>query len=231
MAGCNYYAISALPTLPDLGAPPPISPADLREHVKAHVSLRRPVDVLLVSDDLLQREALLAGEIEEVEPAVLSREQALGAEALPAELAPEEEPARRIPSDAVWAKYFRHAARVARDLGGRLLAGWVMYEVSLRNALVTARAKSLGLEPADYQVAPELGGSDEDFSAVVQEWAAAPNPLKGQQVLDRARWAWLVDHEAWFSFSDDEVGAYAAKLLLLVRWHRLTQEADDEERT
>ncbi|MCJ7542993.1 MAG: hypothetical protein MUP47_00235, partial [Phycisphaerae bacterium] len=106
------------------------------------------------------------------------------------------------------------------------LAQWVGYEVALRNALAAARAQALGLEAADYLVATDLGQADGDLSAVVGEWAAAPNPLAGLRVLDAARWDWLAWHDAWFSFQDDELIAYAAKLVLLDRWQRLTAESN-----
>jgi hypothetical protein len=222
MATGNYYRVSALPTLGDLGTPPPLSPADLREHVADSRRPRALVDVLLLSDDLVQREAFLAGEIAEVAPAVLTPGQVRNEEPLPDSLAADEEPASlRVPADAVWGAYFRHAADTARRQGSTLLARWVSQEVSLRNALVVARARALGLDPAAYRVEPDLGPAAEEWAAVVSEWAQAPDPLAGLRVLDRARWAWLAEHEAWFTFDDDELAAYAARLLLLVRWQRV----------
>ena len=229
----NYYRISALPALGDLGAPPPMRPADLREHVRGAARPLALVDAILLGDDLLQREALLAGEIQEVSPAVLSPAQVRSAEPLPAFLATEE--TARIPCDTVWAAYFRHAAAVAARCASVFLANWTAHEVALRNALAAARAAALGLDPQDYLVTPEkekgpgpltaLGVLDPflfDFSDLIGEWASAPDPLAGLKVLDRARWAWLLEHDAWFSFGDEELAAYAAKLMLLVRWHRIT---------
>jgi len=37
-----------------------------------------------------------------------------------------------------------------------------------------------------------------------------------------ARWAWLADNDAWFSFRDDELAVYAARLMLLHQWKRIT---------
>jgi len=220
MGADNYYRISALPVLGDLGAPPPMRPADLRGHVHAAARPQALVDAILLGDDLLQREAFLAGEIQEVEPAVLSAAQVRNEEPLPEFLATEEP--SRIASDAVWAAYFRHASAIAERQASPFLADWVGHEVALRNALAAARAKALGLDPADYVVTPELGRSDDDFSDLVREWASAADPLAGLKVLDRARWAWLAENDAWFSFADEELAAYAAKLMLLVRWHRIT---------
>jgi len=61
---------------------------------------------------------------------------------------------------------------------------------------------------------------------VVNEWALAPDPLRAQRVLDEARWRWLSDHDGRFSFEADELAAYAAKLVLLDRWRRLTEEKE-----
>jgi hypothetical protein len=154
---------------------------------------------------------------------MLTRAQMRNEEPLPEYLAPEEEPAAsRVAADAVWAAYFRHAARVAADVGSPFLAAWISHEVSLRNALVAARAKALGLDPAGYLVAAELGGAEEDFAMLIGEWASAPDPLAGLRTLDRDRWHWLVEHDGWFTFGDDELAAYAAKLMLLARWQRLS---------
>ena len=186
--------------------------------------------VLLLGDDLLQRDALLAGEIEETQTAVLTPEQAADEMPLPSYLVPggdeeedEDEKAEvvRRAGDAIWLAWFRHAAEVARRHGSRFLQAWVGHEVAMRNALATARAKALGLDPADYLVATDLAEAGVDFSDLISEWAASPDPLAGQRVLDQARWSWLMEHEAWFSFGADEAAAYAAKLMLIDRWHRI----------
>jgi len=225
MAVGNYYLVTSLPTLGDLGAPPPIAPPDLVDHLQ-DAGARALVETVLLSDDLLQRDATLAGEAEEPEPAVLSADQCRDEQPLPAYLAGETEapPGRPGPaSDAIWARYFRHAEAVARRRGSPFLRAWVGCEVGLRNALADARARSLDLDPEPYLVAPDLADADADFSALVAEWTEAENPLEGLRVLDRARWRWLEEHDAHFSFADDELAAYAAKLMLLVRWHRLEQ--------
>ena len=233
MAVGNYYLITALPSLGDLGSMPPIAPADLVDHV-AGAGAREPVEMVLLSDDLLQRDAFLAGELEQPEPAVLTRVQVQDEEPMPPYLATEADEASgrdRPASDAVWEAYFRCAAEVARRRSSDFLAAWVGYEVALRNALAVARAKALDLDPDAYTVAADLADRDADFQTLLSEWADAENPLEGLRVLDRARWQWLAEHDAHFTFADDELAAYAAKLMLLMRWHRLEQaekEADKE---
>ncbi len=229
MAGDNYYLVSALPSLPDLGSVPPLSLAALREHVSHAATARTLVDAILLGDDLLQRDAALAGDVQNVEPVLLTPAQIRDDEPLPPYLAPaEDEETTRIASDAVWEAYFRHAGAVARQSGSRFLAAWVAHEVALRNALATARAKALDLDPDDYLVAREVGGADEDFTALLGEWTDAENPLEGIRILDTARWQWLAEHDAWFSFGDDELAAYAARIMLLVRWHRLSHARAEE---
>jgi hypothetical protein len=222
MVADNYYRISALPALGDLGSAPPISLAALREQTSDRPQARALVDALLVFDDLRQREAFLAGELRDVAPAVLTPAQVRNEDPLPEFLTAEETASRRVAADAVWAAYFHHAARVAQRQASEFLAGWASHEVGMRNALAAARAQALGLDPAAYLVAPELARYDADFSPLIREWAAAPDPMAGVRVLDRARWAWLREHDAWFSFGDEELAAYAAKLMLIVRWHRLS---------
>ncbi len=219
----NYYLLSALPGLVDLSSPPPLTCLDLLEQVSGRA--RALVETLFLSDDLLQRDALLADQIDKAEPAVLTVAQVRDQEPLPDYLSGGyDEAARRIAADAVWEAYFRHAADVARHLDSAFLAGWTAHEVAMRNAVAGARARALALEAGDYLVAVDLSAED-DLSAVTAEWAAAPNPFVGLRILDTARWRWIAEHDAWFSFGDNELGAYAARLMLLVRWQRLTEAA------
>lgn len=227
----RYYVISALPAAGELGSAPPIGFAELMEHVGERAPRGRLVGTVLLSDDLLQREAFLAGEVEEVEPAVLSVPQARGEAPLPEHLAPPaEQEALAIEADRVWEAYFRSAAAVAVREGSEFLARWVGFEVALRNALASERAKRLGLEPAMYLVAADLAGEEEeDFGPVLRDWAAAATPLAGLRVVIRARWEWLRQHEAWFSFSEDELLVYAVRLMLLAQWRRTGDEGDGKE--
>lgn len=225
MTGDTYYLLTSLPSLGDLGSTPPISLADLLDRVGMSDGNRALVETLFLSDDLLQRQAGLVREIEEVDPAVLTRGQARNEEPLPEYLsnASDDSSGGSLP-DALWEAYFRHALSMAESLRSEFLLAWVRYEVSLRNALAVARAKALNLDAQSYMVAPGMGGDEAGFAGVISEWSAAADPLAGLRVLDQARWRWLHENDDWFSFEDDEVAAYAAKLMLLHRWKRLTQE-------
>jgi hypothetical protein len=224
MPKTDYFLITSLPSLGDLGSPPPLSLADLRQFIRDNAGPQGPVDAVLLGDDLLQRQGFLAGEIKQVAPAVLSPAQCRDEEPLPEPLAGSEEPSSlAVAADAVWVAYYGHAADLAARRGSAFLAAWVGFDVALRNALAAERAKALGLEADAYLVAAHLAGTEADLDLTVSEWASAADPLSGLRVLDRARWAWLDEHEAWFSFSDEELLAYAARLMLLHRWHRLAE--------
>jgi hypothetical protein len=229
MISDRHFYITTLPALGELGSSPPIGLADLLEHVEENRPWRKQLEALLLLDDLLQREALLAGEIDEVEPAVLSLQQAQGEAPLPEALnvSAVDQP-KALESDLLWGRYFRYVHQLARSRGSRFLTQWVEFEVALRNALAVARARRLGLEAADYRVAADLAHSDEDLAPVLSEWEAAPTPLAGLRVVIRARWSWAERHDAWFSFSDDEVLAFVARVMLLEQWRR-TEEKEEAQ--
>ena len=88
MQTARHFYITTLPALGGLGSDPPMGLADLIEHVGEHKPWREQVEAIVLLDDLFQRESLLAGEIEEVEPAVLSVQQARGEAPLPDLLVP-----------------------------------------------------------------------------------------------------------------------------------------------
>ena len=227
--GNNYYLMTSLTALESLASTPPLSNSELLERVADQPGAVKLVGALLLADDLMQRQAILAGEIEQIDPTILTNEQVRDEEPLPEYLQPPlETTPRRIVGDGLWAAYFRHAMAVAAQQKCRFLEDWVGFEVAMRNALAQARAKTLGLDPNEYLVEPDIGASI-NFAATIAEWAAAPDPLAGLKVLDRTRWDWLTRNDRAYSFEDDEIAAYAAKLMLLHRWHRLAQTAEDRQ--
>ena len=225
MTGNNYYILTALPGLGDFGSSAGLTPGKLLEYVTDEAGPRLLSEVIFLSDDLLQRQGYLAGEITETNPVVLTKSQTCNQEPLPTYLVGgRQEESTRAPGDDLWANYYRYAADVARSQASDFLSAWVEYEVTLRNAVAAARAKALELDPADYLVAEELARSEEDFSQLLNEWSSSENPFAGLRILDKGRWDWLVRHEGWFSFADDELACYGAKLMLLSRWERMEQD-------
>jgi len=230
----RHYYLATLPALGPLGSAAPIGLADLIEHVAEHKSWRRQVEAIVLLDDLAQRESLLAGEIKEVEPAVLTLQQARGEAALPEVLFPEAERERTaaLETDRLWENYFRYVHDLGTARHSRFLVAWVRFEVTLRNALATARARRLGLDEAAYVVALDLADEveGEDLAPVISAWEAAGSPLAGQRMVLQARWSWIEKHDAWFSFSVDELLAYAGRVMLLEQWRR-SAEGDDAARS
>jgi len=228
--GQNEYLLSALPALGELGQTPPISPGDLLAHVAPFAGPHDIVRAVLLSDDLLQRQATLAGEIDKPTPAVLSPEQLRDEAPLPDCLTVAEAEAKPVAGeDLLWEAYFRHTAAVAAARRCAFLRDWTAYEVGLRNAVAASRARLLELDVASYLVATDLAADADDFVTVVNDWSTASTPLAGMRILDEARWRWLGDNDAWFTFRDDELAAYAVRLMLLSRWRRLS--ADEQERS
>lgn len=228
MQTARHFYITTLPALGGLGSDPPMGLVDLIEHVGEYKQWREQVEAIVLLDDLFQRESLLAGEIEDVEPAVLAVQQARGEAPLPDLLfsAVEHDQTAAIEADLLWEKYFRYAHALGRSKGGRFLVRWVEFEVTLRNALATARSRRLGLEETGYLIAADLIDQGEDLSPVLSEWEAAPTPLAGLRVVIRAHWAWIEQHDAWFSFSVDELLAYAARVMLLEQWRRSAEKEE-----
>ena len=189
------------------------------------------VDLLLVHDDLLLREACLAGEPRETGPAVLSDGQIRDEAPLPSWLATEEAEPDELEGngtgpdfDTIWEAYFRHLDRVAAQFRCRLLADWARHEVTLRNGLASARARRLGLDESECQVATDLAENGDSADPAVGDWEAASTPLAGLQSLLRSRWVWLAEHDQYYSFRNDELAAYALRLMLLDQWQRIATE-------
>lgn len=225
MGADNYYSLTALPVLDPPPAEPPLALAEF----SARLPVGRPRELarcVILADDLLQREAALAGELPTPAPVVLTVEQMAGNSPLPGELGPSSDggasPAR-VAADAIWSAYYRYAARRARELHSRFLEAWVVWEVTTRNALAMARARALELDPDAYVVARSLVDGSRESEALATSWASADHPLDGFRSLLAARWRWADRNEPWFTFRDDEFAAYAAKLVLLHRWLRASE--------
>jgi len=225
----HFYLLCILPDLGDFGSVPPVSKPELLAMVTESEGSVDIVKAMLLGDDLLQREAILAGE-KEPEPenlAVFSLQQAKNEEPLPYSLGPEEGSAGEysdnpITVDLIWQNYFQYAFDLARSSCSAFLQAWVKFEVGLRNSLARARAEALDLDPEPYLVAQELGDPEFSFQGILADWRATSSPLEELEALDRLRWNWATEREGWYSFNNDEVAAYTAKIMILYRWQRIT---------
>ncbi len=231
------YLLSVLPALEPIGSIPPMSKRDFLEQVIDSRGSVETVETLLLSDDLTQYQALLAEEIDQdrTDLAVLSIDKAEDEAILPDFLLPEdgtdEQEDKRASVDAIWSRYFYHAASVAKRNGSAFLRAWIGFEVGLRNALVTTRAHILELDAEAYLVAPDLADRDVDHTHAISTWSAAPDPLAAQEALDKIRWDWLDENGGWYSFAAREIEVYAAKLVLLHHWRRILSEKQQRSET
>ena len=225
MSGSHYYLLTSLPAMSVLGEQPPLCGAALYAKVRDEDEpARLLVSAILLSDDLLQRDGVLSEVTDTPTPAVLTVDQLRGETPLPDALIPPTTSARKIPGDETWEAYYLHALDIASTTKSAFLTAWVQFEIALRNELVEARSRLLEIEPTDYFILPAQGECDMDLSSMITEWSNASNPLAAQRVLDQARWRWIDTHEPYFTFQDDELAAYAARLLLVERWDRLKEE-------
>ncbi|MBI5723499.1 MAG: hypothetical protein HZA50_06035 [Planctomycetes bacterium] len=220
----NVYVLSSLPSLGELGSRPPMTPRQFTEALDPDGSVWPIVQAVFLGDDLMQHQSVLAGVKIQPAPAVLTPEQVRGDSPLPEYLSGQAGATVKNPADAVWAAYFHHTADLAAGAGSKFLACWTTMEVALRNAIADARAKTLQLDPADFIVAGELGDGPESLAGLVRQWAGAADALAGQMMLDEFRWDWIDANEQYFTFADDELAAFAAKLMLLTRWDRMSKE-------
>jgi len=222
----NYYYLSYLPSIDRLGQPVEIDCSELLQLLTSGGVLTRAGKIcraIILSGDLMLRESIIAGQIDEAAPSTLTQKQVSGEEPLPEYIVGQDnrDKSGALLTDTVWAGYFTFAAQTASGTRSRFLQNWVRYEVSLRNAIAAKRAEILGLEASDYIVASELGGLD--MSSEVSRWSEAKskNPLEEQKALDLARWEWLEQNGRYFSFSDDEIASYSARLAVSGRWAKL----------
>ena len=232
MAATQYhYLLSALPSLAQLHQELDLPVEDFLSMLDGAAAPEAMAQAVLLSGDLLQRQAMLAGELDAPTPAVLTLAQLQDEAPLPDALLIDADASGQVfplAEDRLYEAYFLHVAELGKSLGSEFLLAWVGFEAGLRNAIAEARAQALGLEPGNYRVATDLADTPEDFSSTVNEWNAAATPLDALESLDQARWSWLTSHDAWFSFSADEVAAYAAKLMLVHRWARLRRSQKEQ---
>jgi len=96
----------------------------------------------------------------------------------------------------------------------RALQMWRGWEISLRRELASLRAKRAGREEAG-------GGPDSPGVIAAQSAARAAfgqaSPLEAEEMLDRARWAYLEELEVGHHFDGDVLVIYHVRLQILRR--------------
>ena len=232
-ARLSPFLLSALPPLPDLGEAPPFTGAELRSLVEG-TSAGTAVDAVLLGEDLLLWLTARAGAVEAGTAGhVLSAEQVAGEQDLPehlADAAADED--GRLPEDRLWAAWFERLFEVAAGTGSVFLARWAAWEIGLRNELVRLRAEALDLDADASLVLPQRETAEPGDLALIEDAESAVrhavDPLAAQEALDRLRLRWLDAADPRYSFDDDELVVYAARLSLVNRWHRISSQREQE---
>ena len=176
----HYYYLASLPALGELGSEPSMGFAELLEHLEENRARHPLVGSLFLLDDLLQREAFLAGELEDVDPAVFSIQQVRNESPLPEFLASvpniqRESPARhRRPAvGGLFPSRGRPGPTAGEPLSGRL--GRLRGGAAQR--LGRGAGQRLGLDETDYVVAADLASASDEVTEAVTAWASAATPL------------------------------------------------------
>lgn len=219
MSGSNYYLLSALPGLGPLGSRPAVSLPAFWDELNDRPALQAQVAVPILADELLCQESLRVGAEIECDPIVSTLEPWQGIVEFIRTGDPTDGATRFVNDeqvlpvlDMLWRRYFEFARKEGLRLGSPFLLKWVEFEVALREAFVLARGSD----------APGRGATISfDLGTVVAAWREAHNPLMAAQIVERFRYGWISEHEAWFSFGDEEIVAYALKLIIQWRWLRL----------
>ena len=220
MAGLNYYLLSALPSLGELGAAPPLSYREFLITIKGNRRAHYFSEVLAIQNDLLLWSDAATGRPAAEQPLVLASND-LGKLDFFRRFFPwrQEDPV----TSCLHEEYYRAAHEAASRRGSRFISDWVRYEVGLLNSLGSVRAQRQAVEFTPRLTELQL---DEDYSPVVDAWRSAEHPSLAAAIVEAARWSWIAQNDDWFLFTDDELIAYAAKLLSLLR----RQQSGNEER-
>jgi len=229
VSGRFYYLLSFLPSLPNLGGDPALSLDDVAKLLKgqSEEALQRLARVVEVERDIRQTiESRCLGS----EPAIVELPEALVA-AFPSF----EEGKVSISEDVwvskVWIEFYAWLHNEAKNVGSNLLKVWADLELGVVCQLCRARYETADEaipegHPLQF-VGVECIRIDEHLRSevhdLVRKWEVAADPIKGELLLDTARWRWIVDREKTYSFEIDELVAYVLKLRLLSRhlsWSR-----------
>lgn len=99
------------------------------------------------------------------------------------------------------------------------LRKWRAFHVTLRNELVKIRSSRVKRDPLKY-IRPG-GYTDPSITHIAVHAHRTPSIIEAERILDREKWHFLEELETGHYFDIDSVIAYANKLLILQRWHKI----------
>lgn len=110
--------------------------------------------------------------------------------------------------------------------GSKLFDQWNSFNHQLCNQLVVARAKEVKQDSNKYTRGDVV--EESALAALIDQAMKEENPVKAEQLLDRARWQFLDDYTNQSYFDFDIVLAYAIKLTILTRYEAIASEQGRE---
>ncbi|HOX12323.1 MAG TPA: DUF2764 family protein [Spirochaetia bacterium] len=113
------------------------------------------------------------------------------------------------------------AETVRRVRASRVLSSFRTWDKALRNELARLRAHKLGRAPEKFL---RPGDPEWDGIRAAQAAAQCEDPLEGELIIEREKWAYLERLEAGHYFDLEALAAYALKLRILERKARFEAE-------
>lgn len=101
-----------------------------------------------------------------------------------------------------------------RIRSSRVLSSFRTWDKALRNELARLRAHRIGKGPEKYL---RPGDPEWDGIRTAQAAAQCDDPLEGEMIIEREKWAYLERLEAGHYFDLETLAAYALKLRILER--------------
>ncbi|GJQ57374.1 MAG: hypothetical protein SCALA701_01750 [Candidatus Scalindua sp.] len=101
-----------------------------------------------------------------------------------------------------------------KEIPSGVLGAFLNFERGLKNALARLRSQRLGVEIQNF-ISRET--PDHEQRLIAEEAFHAPSPLKGEEILNKARWRYLDELEFGHYFDRHRLFIFFIKLLILER--------------
>jgi len=220
------YLLTTLPPLPDEpGSPLPISAKALWEIVKLEEGdVSEVAEFLLASLDIRNLEFLERGKESAVEEAIAPAEDLRGRKNLPhwmkLELSAIRDIDRPYRFDRLWEGYFEQLLVFLEERGAEELHEWTRWEIGLRNALVTHRARKMGIPADAYSIAEDLGINPVEYHSIfteLKEIETEGDPFAEDRFIASAMLRRLAAATPEYAFDFNEIIGYVIKFIILAR--------------
>ena len=131
--------------------------------------------------------------------------------------------------DRLWEAYFEQLMGFLEEQGAETLLEWFRWEIGLRNAIVSHRARKMGISPDPYYVAPDLGLKPIEYNAVfteLKEIDTEGDPFAEDRFIAKEMLRKLQAATPEYAFDFTEIMGYVIKFLILARTAYLRKQGD-----